>query len=254
MILFVTPLILVPLHFLSTFGFSTLLTQGLCIFCSVPTTLSSGVVLVEAAGGNVQLALLLTTLTNSIGVVTIPFMVSYIFRETAQIDRLAIFHELVTFVLVPLVCGVVLRFLSDAVREKVDSVKPSLTMFNNSLILFTVWMTVSQAQPQVLRRTPLELIALVVLAFVVHLIFLAAALVVSKGFDESISRCLIVMISQKSLPKCIMLISALPPAIAANAGVLLIPCIVGHAVQLLFDAYMVSRWPPVEEASKLLPK
>jgi predicted Na+-dependent transporter len=220
----------------------------------VPTTLSSGVVLVEAAGGNVQLALLLTTLTNSIGVVTLPFMVSYIFRQTAKIDRLAMFHELVRFVLVPLVCGVSLRALSKTIREKVDLWKPSLTLLNNSLILLTVWMTVSEAQPDVLKRTPLELLALVLIAFLVHLIFIGASCAVTRRFDERIERALIVMISQKSLPKCLMLIHALPPGISAGAGVLLIPCVVCHAVQLLFDAYMVSRWPPVDEARKLLPK
>lgn len=254
MILFVTPLIIIPLQLLPTLGFSTTLTAGLCVFCSVPTTLSSGIVLVEAAGGNVQLALILTTLTNSIGVVTIPFMVSYIFRQSAKIDRLAMFHELVIFVLVPLVCGVVTRTLSTTVREKVDLWKPSLTLFNNSLILSTVWMTVSEAQPQVLKQSLFDLIALVVLAFLVHLVFLAVAYAVTRSFDESLSRAMIVMISQKSLPKCVMLISALPPSLSAGAGVLLIPCIVGHAVQLLFDAYMVSQWPPIAESSKLLPK
>ena len=48
-----------------------------------------------------------------------PFMVSYIFRQSAQIDRLAMFHELVVFVVVPLVCGVVLRSLSQPIREAV---------------------------------------------------------------------------------------------------------------------------------------
>lgn len=254
MILFVTPLIIVPLQLLPSLGFSTTLTAGLCVFCSVPTTLSSGIVLVEAAGGNVQLALILTTLTNSIGVVTIPFMVSYIFRQTAKIDRLAMFHELVVFVLAPLVCGVVTRALSTTVREKVDLWKPSLTLLNNTLILLTVWMTVSEAQPQVLKQKPFDLLALVMLAFLVHLIFLAVAYAVTRNFDDSIARAMIVMISQKSLPKCVMLISALPPPISSGAGVFLIPCIVGHAVQLLFDAWMVSRWPPVTETTKLLPK
>lgn len=254
LILFVTPLIIVPLQLLSVLGFSSLLVKGLCIFCAVPTTLSSGVVLVEAAGGNVQLALILTTLTNSLGVITMPFMVSYIFRQSAQIDRLAMFHELVVFVVVPLVCGVVLRSLSQPIREAVNTHKPSFTMANNSLILFTVWMTVSEAQPQVLKRTPFELIALVVVAFLVHLIFLAISYAVTRGFEPTIKRALIVMASQKSLPKCIMLISALPPVIQTDGGVLLLPCVVGHAVQLLFDAWLVSTWEPLPETSKLLPK
>ena len=48
---------------------------GLAIFFTMPTTLSSGVVLTREANGNFALALLLTTVTNLLSIVLIPFVV-----------------------------------------------------------------------------------------------------------------------------------------------------------------------------------
>jgi sodium/bile acid cotransporter 7 len=49
---------------------------GFILFCSMPTTINSGVALVTAGNGNVALALLLTVASNLLGILTVPFFLS----------------------------------------------------------------------------------------------------------------------------------------------------------------------------------
>ena len=51
---------------------------GLTVFCTMPTTLSSGVALVAQGGGNAALALLLTVLTNLVAVFSVPFVLGLV--------------------------------------------------------------------------------------------------------------------------------------------------------------------------------
>jgi sodium/bile acid cotransporter 7 len=91
-ILFLTPLLaLVPreLSFLPR-EFQI----GFILFCSMPTTINSGVALVTAGKGNVALALLLTVASNLLGVFTVPFFLSLLLDvsdikvSTAYLPRL----------------------------------------------------------------------------------------------------------------------------------------------------------------------
>lgn len=65
------------------------------MFCSVPTTLSSGVALVTAGGGNAALALLLTVGSNLLGILTVPFAVKLILdSEDFNLDALSLLLKL----------------------------------------------------------------------------------------------------------------------------------------------------------------
>ena len=83
------------------------LQQGLVVFYTVPTTISSGVVLTEQAEGNVALALLLTVVSNIVGVFTIPVMLQWLVGlaesadgEDVQLDIGALIVKLTLIVLV----------------------------------------------------------------------------------------------------------------------------------------------------------
>ena len=115
---------------------------GLAIFFIMPTTLSSGVVLTKEANGNFALALLLTTITNLLSIAVIPFMVQLIFlfqdyvqtevhminltspnatgngtggnttEVEVQIDAVQILVKLALAILLPLVVGKVMLYVS----------------------------------------------------------------------------------------------------------------------------------------------
>jgi len=58
---------------------------GLALFFCMPTTLSSGVILVGQAKGNVALALMLTVVTNLLGVFVVPFSVDIVFSSVSSV-------------------------------------------------------------------------------------------------------------------------------------------------------------------------
>ncbi|MDP7395339.1 MAG: bile acid:sodium symporter, partial [Lentisphaeria bacterium] len=83
---------------------------GLALFCCMPTTLSSGVVLTTQARGNVAMALLLTVMTNIGGVFVVPFVIVIAIGNMtgdSQIELSAtnLLFKLCLVVLVPLMVG-----------------------------------------------------------------------------------------------------------------------------------------------------
>jgi sodium/bile acid cotransporter 7 len=60
---------------------------GLVVMASMPPTLSSGVILVENAGGHTLWAMLLTILLNLAGIFTIPFMLDLTLEAGAERGR-----------------------------------------------------------------------------------------------------------------------------------------------------------------------
>ena len=109
-ILFITPLLaLVPQHlpFLPT-EFQI----GFLLFCTMPTTINSGVALANAAKGNFALALLLTVISNLLGIFTAPFFLSLLLSVGGiTIQPLPLLINLLLTLLLPLTIGKAAREL-----------------------------------------------------------------------------------------------------------------------------------------------
>lgn len=93
---------------------------GLLLFCTMPTTINSGVALAEAAKGNTALALLLTVSSNLLGILTVPFFLSLLLSVSGiVIDPLPLLTKLLLTLFVPLVLG-------KLARERIVGVQPWL--------------------------------------------------------------------------------------------------------------------------------
>jgi len=84
---------------------------GLFLVSVMPTTMSSGVVMTGAAGGNIAHALLITVLANSLSIVTIPFSLSLLLQtvDSMPIDKVRMMIQMALLVLLPLMLGLFLR-------------------------------------------------------------------------------------------------------------------------------------------------
>ena len=69
---------------------------GLAIFCCVPTTLGVGVALTVEAKGNQALSILLTVVSNILGVVSVPFLLDLYMsgNKTIRIDPSQLVYKL----------------------------------------------------------------------------------------------------------------------------------------------------------------
>ena len=213
---------------------------GIFLVSVMPTTLSSGVVMTGAAGGNMAQALVITIMANGLAVFTIPVVLSLLLNllggsAVVVIDKTAIMIKLGFYVLLPLCGGLTLKLLKKSLMDRFVS---RLQLLNQLLILAMVWMAMSQARDAiVIGGASMGIIFLLVFSF--HGILLASAgilagcLKLGRGRRESV----IFMGGQKTLPLSIILQVSLFP----QYGLALVVCVLHHLIHLLMDGYLVGK-------------
>ena len=213
---------------------------GLFLVAVMPTTMTSGVVMTGAAGGNMAHALFITVLANAMSVLTIPLSLGVLLGiggegGTASIEKGRMMMQIALLVLIPLMIGIVLRpgraGLAGALHKGVP-------VFNQAMILAIVWMALSGARGAVLGGGARTLQVLV-LAFLFHAALLGIAFVLVKllrvgpGRRESV----IFMGAQKTLPLSVLLQTILFP----GYGLALSFCVMHHFVHLMMDGFLIHR-------------
>lgn len=225
---------------LSMLPLSTGLLLGLFLVAVMPCTLSSGVVMTDAAGGNMAHALLITIVSNSLAVVTIPVSLAILLSFTGdarviEIEQLPIMIKIATLVLLPLVAGVLIR---NSMTNTIRPLLPYTSIFNQVGILTVVWMATCKGREAIVGS--LDAIAPVLgVTFFFHLALVAAGLLlarilaIEKGRRESV----ILMGGQKTLPLSLILQVSLFP----EYGIALVVCVLHHIIHLAMDAFLVQH-------------
>jgi len=219
---------------------STGIKIGIFLVAVMPSTLSSGVVMTGASGGNMAHALVITILANGISVFTIPIALTLLLNivggtTIVSIDKTAIMIKLGCLVLFPLCMGLVIKLY---VKSFFDRFAHKLQMLNQLFVLVIVWMAVSQARDTMINSGD-KIGVIFLLVFIFHGILLAVAglfvrlFKMGSGQRESV----IFMGSQKTLPLSVILQVSLFP----QYGLALVVCVTHHIVHLLMDGYLVGR-------------
>jgi sodium/bile acid cotransporter 7 len=213
---------------------------GLFLVAVMPTTLSSGIVMTLAAGGNMAHALWITLLANGLSAFTVPLSLGLLLGVGAgggsiPIEKGRMMVQIVLLVLVPLFIGLVAKPKSPVLTS---SLKKGVPVFNQFLIITIVWMGLSEARDTVLGGGG-QILVVLVLAFCFHAILLAAGFLsirlfhIPRGRMESI----LFMGSEKTLPLAVLLQVKLFP----QYGLALVFCVFHHFIHLLMDGYLVGR-------------
>lgn len=225
---------------IASVGLNRGLVIGLIIVAVMPTTLSSGVVMTAAAGGNMAHALFITILSNALAIVTIPVTLAVLVHGIApttavDIDAGRIMFTLGCYVILPLFSGMsVKRFAGNRLNRFV----PKVQIFNQCLVLAMIWMGISQTRPVIMDGGRM-MIQIVVLSFVFHAMILAAAFLLTRlfGLGKGRRESVIFMGGQKTLPLSIIIQVSLFP----QYGLALVFCVIHHVVHLMMDSYLVGR-------------
>lgn len=246
LVLFVTPM-LAPLVLLLGDvmpGLNKNLLQGMALFTVVPTTLSSGVTMITQAKGNVSLAILLTSVTNILGVFTMSWSTSKVFSADVEIEPIGMLQELIWLTLVPLLVGMALKRFVKPIQDFAKAYKKPLGLCQNCCILSVVFLMISKAAAQIYVAKPADLYLCLAMAATVHLIYRVvgylAATAAKLQAEEWVT--VVLMSSQKSLPVCVSVLAALPAELRQNSGLYILPCIMAHAAQLIIDSMLAVRW------------
>uniref|UniRef100_A0A7S0N9J3 Uncharacterized protein n=1 Tax=Pyramimonas obovata TaxID=1411642 RepID=A0A7S0N9J3_9CHLO len=226
---------------------------GLAVFCCMPTTLTSGVSLTQASGGNTALALGLTVGTNLLGIFTMPFMLAAVLGTGAgvSIDPAPFLANLAKTILAPVLIGALARRLFPALCAWVDTHKKAVSMATSTLLITVPWSQVSKSRGALLQLDPSGLAVVAAVWAAVHLGYmllntwavrglgLGAAL---KERQFEVERALVLVCSQKTLPVCVAVLTQLGPAVLGEVGVCVVPCILAHMLQIVLDSFVVSHW------------
>jgi sodium/bile acid cotransporter 7 len=225
---------------LSLIPFDTGIIIGLFIVSVMPTTLSSGVVMTGTAGGNMAHALFVTIISNFVGILSIPVILSWLlsvldFETKLDINQVAIIIKLSFLVLLPLFIGICAKIYVPYARY---IPKLKLQIANQCMIIGIVFISVAGAK-QVLMGKGIAFFYIVALVSVFHLILLGFSFIlvrffqIEKGRYESI----IFMGSQKTLPLSVMI----QVTYFSEFGIALLVCVVHHIVHLMIDGYLSTK-------------
>lgn len=150
-------------------GLNGVFALGLVVMSSMPSTLSSGIVITEVSGGNRIWALFLTVSLNITGIFTIPMMLNLVLKENMiiSVSPWPLFLKLLLYVLVPLLAGRLARKLTPD-RDFSRQIKyiPSIC------VILTVWVSLSASSSLLLSVSVTNYLYIITGAAGVHLILL----------------------------------------------------------------------------------
>ncbi|MBI2504009.1 MAG: bile acid:sodium symporter [Candidatus Latescibacteria bacterium] len=215
---------------------------GLALFCCMPTTLSSGIALTIQARGNMALALLLTVLTNTLGVFTVPFVLERLLEATGKVELSGgeLLLDLCLSILLPLALG---RLLQQFLGEWIGRNRTRITMTSNLALISIPWMKFSQSAERLSQLLVSSLVLVVLSGVLIHLLYLALNDGASRLLRLPLEarKAVVILASQKTLPVAMTVLAFLPVP-AETKGLIAIPCITSHLSQIFLDAFLATRW------------
>ena len=213
---------------------------GVFLVAVMPTTLSSGVVMTGASGGNMAHALLITIVANSLSVMTIPVALSLLLQNTGnnasvQIDKWAIMIQIGWAVLVPLLSGLCLKYFFTSFVKPIER---RLQVFNQIFVLTIVWMASSQSRMAIIESGKMAGVVFLTV-FLFHGVLVSAAILLAKAFDLKSGRreSVIFMGGQKTLPLSVIL----QVSLFSQHGLVLVVCVMHHITHLIMDGWLVTK-------------
>lgn len=245
------PLLGLALVALAPAAVSPELRLGFFFLCALPSTISSSVALTAAAGGNVAAAVFNATLSSLIGVVLTPLWMGFYLSSGGQGGPLwPIIIDLVLWLLLPMAVGQLVRpWLATWAERR----KGRLHIADRLVILLIIYTSFSNSVQSGLwqgRGWSLLLLTLVVCAglFVIAMLWTGwISRVLGFGGPDRITA--MFCGSKKTLASGVPmanLIFAGQPVL----GIVLLPIMVYHSLQLLACGVLAARWAKTGAAER----
>jgi solute carrier family 10 (sodium/bile acid cotransporter), member 7 len=213
---------------------------GVMFLCALPSTVQSSVTLISIAQGNVAGAVCSATLSTMAGIVLTPLLFGAI--SHLQGGRVAVgdIGHVLLELMAPFLCGHLLR---PWIGQWAERNRRLLAVTDRSSILLVVYAAFSSAVINGLwNQLPPVVMAftLLVAALLLMTALLATILTHSLlGFDREDRIAVMFCGSQKSLITAVPMANILFPA--ATVGLVLIPIMIYHPMQLVVGAWLARR-------------
>lgn len=175
------------------------------------------------------------------------------FDPSGAFNPVELLWKLTLSILLPLTIGRSLRYF-DAVRAFVKAHKGHLKLLSSSLLIMVPWVVISTSAEQLRTIPGGSFFILVVLGVALHGGLLAGNYAVCRYVLRgrvalAERKSVVINASQKTINTAMSVIQFLPPSdvLGLDKGLLILPCLLSHFIQILMDAYLASSWKLVTE-------
>lgn len=221
---------------------ATILWLGIYYMCALPSTVSSSVVMVSIAGGNISAAIFNASLSTLAGIFITPLWILPLLEEQAgTVDSNAILLKLSLQVLVPVLLGLLAHKWGSSFAERY---KKQLRYFDQSVILLIIYTAFCHAfYTHAFAGFSWSL--LILLTAGMCLLFLVAYGLIKVicrklSFNRADTITVLFCGSKKSLVHGTVMSKVLFPAFLP-VSILLLPIMLYHALQLIFVSIIAQK-------------
>lgn len=223
-------------------GTSSELWLALFFLGALPSTVSSSIVMVSLARGNLPTAIFNASLSGLIGIVATPLWMGLFMAASSEFEFGAVVQKLVIQIILPLVIGLFLqKFLGELARRH----SRKISFFDKTVIILIVYSSFSSAFSNNLFSSvgPVDLLKLLLMVMALFFLVYFGLGRVSKlvGLDVEDEIAAKFCGTKKSLVHGSVMVKVIFGNSAANA-LFLLPIMLYHILQLLLIALFAERY------------
>lgn len=243
------PLLVLPFVLIFGKGENHLLWIGAFFLAALPSTVSSSVVMVSIAKGNIPSAIFNASLSSLLGVFVTPLWMGIVLAaDPAQsTDFTAIISKLILQVLTPVITGI---FLNRFFGRWAESKSRYLKLFDQAVILLIVYLAFAGSflknQFSAIGNLDLMLVALFCLSLFFSVYFIIYFIAQKLHFNRKDTISAQFSGSKKSLVHGTVMSKVLFHGMS-GAGVILLPLMVYHALQLIVVGFIAREKSKTED-------
>ncbi|GAA4322218.1 bile acid:sodium symporter [Pontixanthobacter gangjinensis] len=209
---------------------------------TLPSTVSSSVVMVALAKGNLPTAIFNASLSGLIGIVATPLWLGFILEKTTDFDFLVVLQKLCLQIIFPLAIGLFLqRYFGETARKY----GKQLSLFDKTTIILIIYSSFSNSFTSSLVEN-IELYDLLKMAGIVLVLFFVVFFGLAFfsnlfGFNTEDKIAAQFCGTKKSLVHGSVMVRVIFGN-SASSGLLLLPIMLYHSAQLILVAWYAEKY------------
>ena len=209
---------------------------------TLPSTVSSSVVMVALAKGNLPTAIFNASLSGLIGIVATPMWIGFVLDKAADFDFLTVLQKLCLQIIFPLVIGLFLQRYFGKIARKYGR---QLSLFDKTTIILIIYSSFSNSFTSSLIKNIewIDLLKMAVIVLILFFIVFFGLAFLSKfiGLNTEDKIAAQFCGTKKSLVHGSVMVRVLFGS-AANSGLLLLPIMLYHSAQLILVAWFAEKY------------
>jgi solute carrier family 10 (sodium/bile acid cotransporter), member 7 len=215
---------------------------GFLYLCALPATVQSAIAFTSMAGGNVSAAVCSASASSILGIFLSPILVGLMIDvQGAEVDTWHSIQSIMMQLMLPFAVGHLSRPL---IASWVDAHRPFIGKLDQSSILLVVYTAFSEAVVQGIWHQVgwYDLGSIVLLSCLLLALVLTWNIWISRrlGFSRADEITIVFCGSKKSLANGVPMANVMFPA--ASVGIMVLPLMIFHQIQLMVCAVLARRY------------